>query len=36
MTARWVAGGSKIGASEFELKGGDALSAGMQNLEVKN
>ncbi|KAA8910519.1 CRAL/TRIO domain protein [Sphaerosporella brunnea] len=36
MTARWIAGGSKIGASEFELKGGDSLSAGMQDLEVKN
>jgi hypothetical protein len=36
MMARWVADGSRIGASEFDLKGGDALSAGMQNLEVKN
>lgn len=34
--ARWKAGGSKIGASEFELKGGDVLAEGMQNLEVKN
>ncbi|KAF8249762.1 cral trio domain-containing protein [Wilcoxina mikolae CBS 423.85] len=33
--ARWRANGSKIGASEFELKGEDSLTAGIDGLELK-
>ena len=35
--ARWKASGSKIGASEFDLRGGaEVLAAEIKNMQLKN